>query len=89
MRDHALRRGSKRQKESSQRLGSLREHRHKGLLLRMRMLIDAAEVRPDWLHQWQDWWREFLTTMDATALLADLGYDATEIEALRAGLAVA
>ena len=41
---------------------------------RMRMLIDAAEVRPDWLHQWQDWWREFLTTMDATALLADLGF---------------
>ena len=41
---------------------------------RVRMLIDAAEVRPDWLKLWQHWWEEFLTTMDATALLADLGF---------------
>ena len=41
---------------------------------RVRMLIDAAEVRPDWLKLWQHWWEEFLTTMDATPLLADLGF---------------
>ncbi|MDO5624470.1 MAG: recombinase [Pseudomonadota bacterium] len=41
---------------------------------RVRMLLDAAEVRPQWLALWQAWWSEFLTTMDATALLADLGF---------------
>ena len=41
---------------------------------RVRMLIDAAEVRPQWLQLWHHWWEEFLTTMDATPLLADLGF---------------
>ncbi len=43
---------------------------------RVRMLIDAAEVRPDWLKVWHNWWEEFLSTMDATPLLADLGFAA-------------
>ena len=43
---------------------------------RVRMLIDAAEVRPEWLKLWRHWWEEFLTTMDATPLLADLGFAA-------------
>ncbi|QTD45870.1 site-specific recombinase [Ottowia testudinis] len=41
---------------------------------RVRMLIDAAELRPDWLKLWHQWWEEFLTTVDATPLLADLGF---------------
>ena len=41
---------------------------------RVRMLVDAAEVRPDFLKLWQHWWEEFLTSMDATPLLADLGF---------------
>ena len=41
---------------------------------RVRMLIDAAEVRPDWLKLWQLWWAEFLATMDVTPLLAHLGF---------------
>lgn len=41
---------------------------------RVRMLLDAAEVRPQWLALWHAWWGEFLATMDATALLADLGF---------------
>ena len=43
-------------------------------VVRVRMLIDAAEVRPDWLTLWHHWWEEFLSTMDATPLLADLGF---------------
>ncbi len=43
---------------------------------RVRMLIDAAEVRPDFLKLWHHWWEEFLTTVDATPLLADLGFAA-------------
>lgn len=41
---------------------------------RVRMLIDAAEVRPEWLRLWHTWWDSFLTDMDATPLLADLGF---------------
>lgn len=41
---------------------------------RVRMLLDAAEVRPDWLARWHAWWAQFLATMDATPLLADLGF---------------
>ena len=43
-------------------------------VVRVRMLIDAAEVRPDWLKVWHLWWEAFLSTMDATPLLADLGF---------------
>ncbi|MFT4195676.1 recombinase [Ottowia sp.] len=41
---------------------------------RLRTLLDAAEVRPDWLAHWRAWWEAFLTSMDATPLLADLGF---------------
>ncbi|MDO5693127.1 MAG: recombinase [Pseudomonadota bacterium] len=41
---------------------------------RVRMLIDAAEVRPDWLKLWHHWWEEFLSDLDATPLLAHLGF---------------
>ena len=43
---------------------------------RVRLLIDAAERRPAFLSLWHDWWAEFLTTVDATPLLADLGFAA-------------
>ncbi|MBK6869054.1 MAG: recombinase [Burkholderiales bacterium] len=41
---------------------------------RVRMLLDAADVRPDWLKLWRAWWDEFLAGIDATPLLADLGF---------------
>ena len=41
---------------------------------RVRMLVDAAEVRPVFLQLWHQWWTQFLTTVDATPLLADLGF---------------
>ncbi|WP_431777620.1 site-specific recombinase [Ottowia caeni] len=41
---------------------------------RVRMLLDAAELRPEWLHLWHQWWAQFLSTTDATPLLADLGF---------------
>lgn len=41
---------------------------------RVRMLLDAAELRPEWLHLWHQWWDQFLSTTDATPLLADLGF---------------
>ena len=41
---------------------------------RVRSLVEATEVRPDWLARWHAWWEEFLTDMDATPLLADLGF---------------
>jgi site-specific recombinase len=41
---------------------------------RVRSLLDAAEVRPEWLARWHAWWDGFLDSMDATPLLADLGF---------------
>ncbi|MBH1963514.1 MAG: site-specific recombinase, partial [Comamonadaceae bacterium] len=41
---------------------------------RVRSLLDAAELRPDWLKLWHFWWAKFLSTTDATPLLADLGF---------------
>ncbi len=41
---------------------------------RIRSLLDAAEVRPDWLKLWYHWWANFLAGTDATPLLADLGF---------------
>jgi len=41
---------------------------------RVRSLLDAAELRPQWLDLWHTWWSEFLAEVDATPLLADLGF---------------
>ncbi len=41
---------------------------------RVRMLLDIAEPRPDWLGLWHQWWARFLSEVDATPLLADLGF---------------
>ena len=41
---------------------------------RVRTLLDAAELRPEWQALWHQWWAEFLTEVDATPLLADLGF---------------
>jgi len=43
-------------------------------LARVRMLLDAAQARPEWLARWRAWWTAFLSEMDATPLLADLGF---------------
>jgi site-specific recombinase len=40
----------------------------------VRELLDAAEADPQWLVLWRQWWTEFLTEVDATSLLADLGF---------------
>ncbi|WP_051237368.1 site-specific recombinase [Ottowia thiooxydans] len=41
---------------------------------RVRSMLDAAEVRPEWLKLWHRWWTKFLSSTDATPLLADLGF---------------
>lgn len=41
---------------------------------RVRTLLDAAELRSEWVALWHQWWTEFLTEVDATPLLADLGF---------------
>lgn len=43
-------------------------------VVRVRTLLDAAELRSDWVTLWHQWWTEFLTEVDATPLLADLGF---------------
>lgn len=41
---------------------------------RVHALLSAAEQHPEWLKLWHQWWGEFLTEVDATPLLADLGF---------------
>jgi site-specific recombinase len=41
---------------------------------RVNLLLDTVQARPDWLARWQRWWRTFITTVDATPLLADHGF---------------
>ncbi|MGB3069700.1 MAG: site-specific recombinase [Ottowia sp.] len=49
-------------------------HDPEAAVARVRMLLDAAELRPEWLQLWHHWWAQFLSTTDATPLLADLGF---------------
>jgi site-specific recombinase len=41
---------------------------------RVRLLLDAAQARPEWREQWQRWWRVFVQTVDISTLLADYGF---------------
>jgi site-specific recombinase len=41
---------------------------------RVRLLLDAAQARPEWRARWQRWWAQFLQTVDLTPLLADFGF---------------
>jgi len=41
---------------------------------RVRLLLDAAQARPEWRSRWQRWWARFLHTVDLTPLLADFGF---------------
>jgi len=41
---------------------------------RVRLMLDAVQLRPEWRLQWQLWWRNFIGAVDATALLADHGF---------------
>jgi len=43
-------------------------------LARVRLLLDAAQAQPEWLARWRAWWEAFLSEVDATPLLADLGF---------------
>ena len=44
------------------------------VVARVRMLLDAVAVRPHWRERWRRWWAQFITSVDATPLLADLGF---------------
>ena len=41
---------------------------------RVRLLLDAAQVRPEWRARWHRWWALFVQTVDLTPLLADFGF---------------
>lgn len=41
---------------------------------RVRLLLDAAQARPEWRARWQRWWALFIQTVDLTPLLADFGF---------------
>ena len=41
---------------------------------RVRLLLDAAQARPEWRARWQHWWALFVHTVDLTPLLADFGF---------------
>ena len=41
---------------------------------RVRLLLDAAQARPEWREQWQRWWQAFVQTVDFSTLLADYGF---------------
>ena len=41
---------------------------------RVRLLLDAVQLRPDWRAQWRRWWYIFTSTVDLTPLLADHGF---------------
>jgi len=41
---------------------------------RVRLLLDAAQARPEWRARWQRWWAQFVQTVDLTPLLADFGF---------------
>ena len=41
---------------------------------RLRLLLDAAQSRPEWRVRWQRWWATFVQTVDLTPLLADFGF---------------
>jgi len=41
---------------------------------RVKLLLDAAQARPEWRARWQRWWARFVQTVDLTPLLADFGF---------------
>lgn len=43
-------------------------------VVRVRLLLDAAQSRPEWRVRWQRWWATFVQTVDLTPLLADFGF---------------
>ena len=44
------------------------------VLTRLHSLLDAVAVRAHWRERWRRWWGVFITSTDATPLLADLGF---------------
>ncbi|MDP2262299.1 MAG: site-specific recombinase [Hydrogenophaga sp.] len=41
---------------------------------RVRELLDAVQDQPEWLTRWHAWWHGFVSSVDATPLLADYGF---------------
>jgi site-specific recombinase len=41
---------------------------------RLRLLLDAAQARPEWRERWLQWWNVFTGTVDIAPLLADHGF---------------
>lgn len=41
---------------------------------RLRLMLDAIQLRPTWQAEWQLWWANFLGSVDVTSLLADHGF---------------
>ena len=51
-----------------------REDDPQAAVARVRLLLDAVQLRPEWQAQWQLWWKTFIASVDATVLLADHGF---------------
>jgi site-specific recombinase len=45
-----------------------------GAVARVRLLLDAAQARPEWRVRWNAWWQLFKDTVDPAPLLADFGF---------------
>jgi site-specific recombinase len=45
-----------------------------GAVARVRLLLDAAQSRPEWRARWNAWWQLFKDTVDPAPLLADFGF---------------
>lgn len=45
-----------------------------GAVARVRLLLDAAQARPEWRARWRLWWQQFLAAVDPAPLLADYGF---------------
>ncbi len=43
-------------------------------VVRVRLLLETVQDRPEWLARWRDWWQRFVSSVDATPLLADYGF---------------
>jgi site-specific recombinase len=41
---------------------------------RVRELLDAVQDQPEWRARWHLWWQAFVSSVDATPLLADYGF---------------
>ena len=50
------------------------DHQADGMTARLRLLLDAAQARPEWLQRWHAWRGAWRAEVDLTPLLADYGF---------------